>query len=211
MSKVPSAGHRSLSAKANGIRPSFCICLAQRDHLVPRRRDRVPLRRERALVVEDHPRVVVDRHEVVVAVKALAQRLGRGVEVAADLVPYVVDGLEEALGREVLHAVPGEPGRQVVGRALQVRRDVVLERVVVDSVNRDLDVGRLLRTRHQGREGLLGRRVGVVRAEADAAAGRRGSSNRSGWNPRCWCRCCCYCTRPVRQGWQPARRSWPAP
>ena len=176
---MPSAGHWSLSANRERDKAVGLHLLGQGHQVVPRRGDGVALLREGALVVEDHPRVVVDRHEVIVAVGALAQRLHRVAEVPADLVPHVVDRLEQPLSREVLHPVPGEPGGEVVRRSLQVGRDVILKGVVVDGVNRDADAGRLLGVGHQGREGLLRRGVGVVGAEADGAAARTAGRRRT--------------------------------
>jgi hypothetical protein len=154
--------------------------LGQREELVPCRRDLVALGLEDALVVEDDPRVVVERHQVVLAVQPLGQALRGVVEVAADLLPHVVDRAEQALRGEELQPVPGEPGGQRVRRALQVVADVVLERVVVDRVDADLHAGLAGGLLDQRRERVLGRRIGVVGAERDrpgraAAAGRRGT------------------------------------
>ena len=129
-----------------------------------------------ALLVEDRPRVVVERDEVLLAVEArrgLLERLG---EVAADLLPDVADvGRQFALGEE-LHAVAGEPGEHVVGRALEVVVDLLLERVVVDRVDVDRDARDGLELVERLLERALGDGVGVVRAEADGAGGLLGAA-----------------------------------
>ena len=143
MSKVPIAGQPSWSPSASGTRPSVLHLVAERLELVDGRRDGVALLLEEALAIEDDPRVVVDRDEVELAVRAGRRGLEARRHVLLDVGPHVVDRREQALGREEPQAVPGEPLDDVVRRALQVRADLVLERVVVVDV--DLDGGARLR------------------------------------------------------------------
>jgi hypothetical protein len=65
------------------------------------------------------------------------------------------------------HTVPGEPGEHVVRGALQIRVDLLLERVVVLGVHVDLDAGLLREGGVDLGERLLRHRVRGVRAEAD--------------------------------------------
>jgi hypothetical protein len=113
---------------------------------------------EHRLAVEDRPRVVADRHEVLLAVRG-----GGGLEGVAEPVdgPHVAD-VGDLLGLgELRHAVPGEPGEHVVGRALEVGVDALLEGVVVDRVGRDLDAF-LLRVGVGHRLEPLVRRAGAL-------------------------------------------------
>src|SRR3954469_24727511 len=66
----------------------------------------------------------------------------------------------------------GEPEGQRVGCALQVVADVVLERVVVGRVHRDLHAGLGGGLLGEGGERVLGRSVGVVGAEGGRTGGR---------------------------------------
>jgi len=60
-------------------------------------------------------------------------------EIGLHVIPDVVDGGGQAFLGEESHSVPGEPGERVLGGALKIRVDLVLERAVVDRV--DLDLG----------------------------------------------------------------------
>ena len=133
---MPIAGHPSLSAKAKGIRLSHCICLARVSSSSSGLGRRVPLLLPDRLAVEDRPRVVGLWREVLLAVVAG----GRGLERVVDPVqrPDVTDVADQAAGGEELHPVAGEPGEDVVRAALEVVVDVLLERVVLDVVDRDL-------------------------------------------------------------------------
>jgi hypothetical protein len=122
--------------------------------------------------VEDRPRVVVERHEVLLAVVAGGGGLD-GLGHAVQVLPDVADVTDEALCGEELHAVAREPGEDVVGLALQVGVDVLLERVVVDCVGCDLDVG-VVEAGDELRVGLLRHGVGLVGAEGQGARGDLG-------------------------------------
>jgi hypothetical protein len=87
---------------------------------------------EDRLPVEHGPRVVLDRHEVLLAVGG-GRRLLERVAEAVDR-PDVADVADEAVLGELRHAVAGKPGEDVVGRALQVGVDALLEGVVVNGV-----------------------------------------------------------------------------
>ena len=106
--------------------------------LVEGRGDLVALLLPHARAVEDCPRVVVQRHEVLLAVVARRRRLEGVGELAADLRPDVRDVAGQALRGEEPHPVPGEPGEDVIRLALEIGVDVLLERVVVDGVDRPL-------------------------------------------------------------------------
>ena len=125
--------------------PVLLHLFAQRLEGVPVRRDLVALGCPQVLAIEDRPRVVVGGHRICVAVVALDRRGEAGGVVALHRVPDVVDRRGQSLVGEEPHAVAGEPGENVLRRALQVRRDLVLERAVVDRVDVHLGaaVGRL--------------------------------------------------------------------
>ena len=149
--------------------PVLLHLLREGDELVPRLRDLVPVLLEHALAVEDRPRVVVDRHEVVVAVEALRRLLQRRRELRLERIPHVVDRRQQSLLREELHAVAGEPGEDVLRLALQVRVDLLLERVVVDGVDAELRPRLLTEClEHRGVRGLRDR-IGRVGADRDGA------------------------------------------
>ena len=166
--------------------------LGEGDELIPRLRDRVALLLPEALAVVDGPRVVLVRHEVLVPVEARRGGLDRRRHLRRQRLPDVVDRRGQALRREELHPVAGEPREDVVRAALQVAVDLVLERVVVDRVGLDLDArvgGELLRDRGEG----LDPRVGLVRPERDGAprappraprAAPRAPGRRPGRTPR---------------------------
>ena len=128
---------------------------------------------EDALAVEDRPRVVGRRDEVLLAVVAgrgLLERVGH--PGARQVLPDVGDVAREALGGEEPHPVAGEPHPHVVGRALEVVVDVLLEGVVVDRVDlgRQAGVG-LLEGVHDGLDGGLRHGVGLVGADRHGAGG----------------------------------------
>ncbi len=111
-------------------------------------RDRVALGREDALAVEEGPRVVVDRDEVLMAVVARGTDLEGVREVGGQGArPDVVDRGRETLSGEEAHAEAREPGEDVIRLGAEVARDLVLERAVVNGVDRDFDGG-------LGREGV---------------------------------------------------------
>ena len=147
--------------------------LGERDELVPGLRDRVAVLLPHALAVVHRPRVGVDRDEVVVPVRALRGVLeGRG-KLRLERRPDVVDRGEQALRREELHPVAGEPGEDVLGLALEVGVDLLLERVVVDRVDLDVDPCLLRERLEHVRVGLLRHGIGAVRAERDGARRER--------------------------------------
>src|SRR5215211_2890795 len=140
--------------------------LGQGDQLVEGLGGLVALLLPDRLAVEDRPRVGGQGHEVLLAVVAgggLLEGLAHPREAAVD----VTDVAGQALGGEEPHPVAGEPGEHVVGVALQVVVDVLLEGVVVDGV--DLH-GHPRGGQHVG-VGLLGHRVGLVGAEGHLLAG----------------------------------------
>ena len=144
----------------------------QRDHLVEGRRLGPAVLLEGRLPVEDRPRVVALRDEVLLAVVA-GRRLLEGVRDALER-PHVTDVADQAGLGEEPHPEAGEPGEDVVGVALQVGVDVLLEGVVVDRVDLDVDAGRLLEVGGH-RVALLGEGgAALVRAEADGAGGALG-------------------------------------
>ena len=114
--------------------------LHQGGELVERRGRGVAVLLPDRLPVEDRPRVVADRHEVLLAVGG-----GGGLEGVVHAVdgPHVGDVGDQPVVGELLHPVAREPGEDVVGAALEVGVDVLLERVVVDRVQLDLGPGRL--------------------------------------------------------------------
>jgi hypothetical protein len=144
--------------------------LCQRDELVPGLGRLVAALLEDALPVEDRPRVVVEGDEVLLAVEAGGGLLERVGEVAADLPPHVGDGARQAALGEELHAVAGEPHEHVVGSALQVVVDLLLERLVLDRVDLGGVPGRLLEVGEDLLIGLLGHRVRGVGADRDLLA-----------------------------------------
>ncbi len=149
--------------------------LGQGDELVEGLGDRVALLLEEALAVDDDPRVVVHRDEVLLSVVA-----GRGLlecvrVVVANLGPHVGDWRREALGGEEPHPVPGEPGEDVVGSALEIGVDLVLELAVLDGVDRRLRPSLAVAVLDHRGEGSLGRVIGVVRADRHRATSRSGA------------------------------------
>ena len=142
----------------------------QGDELVPGLRNLVAVRREDALPVDDDPRVVIDRHEVLFAVGAGRGGLHGVREMAADLGPDVTDVGREALSCEELHAVAGEPGEDVVRRALEIRADRILEFPVVGGVDRGGHAD--LRSTGVDQAGVSGLRIRIrlVRSDRDGAA-----------------------------------------
>ena len=142
--------------------------LGERDELGPRLRDRVALRLPEALPVVDRPGIVLVRHEVLVPVEARRGGLEGRRHLRRQRLPDVVDRRREALRREELHPVAGEPREDVVRAALQVGVDLLLEGAVGDGVGLDGDSrlgGELLRVREEGRNP----RVLFVRPERDGA------------------------------------------
>ena len=172
MSNMPICGHPPSLARGERDEPIGGHLLAQRLELVPRRRDLVPLLVEQALAVVHGPWVEVERHEVLLAVEPGRGALEPLAEVG-QVRPHVGDVADDALGRERPHPVAGEPAHHIVG-LLDVRVEVLLVRVVVDGVDRDVDAGRGDRRSDRG-FGLL---VGVVRPERDGAdvGGGRGGA-----------------------------------
>jgi len=82
--------------------------------------DRVALVREDALPVEDRPRIQVDRDEILLAVVTGRADLERLAVVRCELRPDVADVIRQPLGGEEPHPVAGEPGPDVVRRALEI-------------------------------------------------------------------------------------------
>ena len=122
--------------------------------------DGVTLLRPEALAVEEAPGVVVVRDEVHFSVGACRSLLHGVRVVGANLLPHVVDGCQQALLGVVLHAVAGEPREGVVGTALQVRGDLVLEVVVGDHIGADGDAALLGEGVRDGLVGGLGNLIG---------------------------------------------------
>src|SRR3954466_13934793 len=137
----PHRGPAVLVGEADRRQAVLLHLAGERLELVERLGDLVAVLLEHALAVEERPRVVVERHEVLLAVEAGGGLLQRVAVVRADLRPHVGDVGAEPLLREALHGVAGEPGERVVGLALQVAVDLLLERVVVDCVDLHVPAG----------------------------------------------------------------------
>jgi hypothetical protein len=138
--------------------------LGQRDQLVQGLGRLVaPVLPER-LAVEEPPRVGGQGHEVLLAVLTGGGGL-HGLAHPGDAAPDVADVAGQALGGEELHPVAGEPGEHVVGVALQVVVDVLLEGLVLDGAGLDRQSRLLLEGRGHLGVGLLGHLVGLVGAE----------------------------------------------
>ena len=148
--------------------------LGQRFELVQGRGRLVPLLLPDRLAVEDRPRVVGLGREVLLAVIARGRSLERVVDPVQR--PDVADVADQATGGEEPHPVAGEPGEDVVRAALEVVVDVLLERVVLNVVDRDLHAALL---REVGRLGvpLLGE-GGAALVDAEGhRPGRRAASS----------------------------------
>jgi hypothetical protein len=131
---------------------------------------------EHRLPVEHRPRVVLDRHEVLLAVRR-GRCLLEGVVEAVDG-PDVAQVGDQPVLRELGHPEAGEPGEHVVGRALEVGVDALLERVVVDRVERHLGAALLGVGLGHRREPVVGGAdaLGLVDAELHRRALTTGRS-----------------------------------
>ena len=144
---------------------------------------------EDGLAVEDRPRVVAHRHEVLLAVRR-GRGLLEGVVEAVDG-PLVAEVGDQAVLGELGHPEAGEPGEHVVRRALEVGVDALLERVVVDGVDRDLGVGLLAVRVGHGLEPVVGGTGALRLVDAEASRSpldrcrpsRRRRTRRAGWPP----------------------------
>ena len=161
----------------------------QRHEVVVVGRRLPPVLVEDGLAVEDRPRVVAHRHEVLLAVRR-GRGLLEGVVEAVDG-PLVTEVGDQAVLGELGHPVAGEPGEDVVRRALEVGVDALLERVVVDGVDRDRGVGLLAVGVGHGLEPVVGGTGALRLVDAEASRRRRTSrpsrrrrTRRAGWRCR---------------------------
>jgi hypothetical protein len=133
-----------------------------------------------AFAVEESPGVVVVGHQVLFAVRAGGCGFERIGEVAADLLPEVVDRGDQAFLRVVLHPVTGEPGEGVVRAALQVGIDLLLEVVVRNHVGGHGFSGFCFECSHYGVPGAAWHVIGAAGAEGQRVGGGRTAASAGG-------------------------------
>ena len=153
--------------------------LGQRYQVVHRLGDGVAVGCPDGLAVEERPRVVAGGHEVLLAV--VARRCGlEPVGEPGEVRPHVADVAGQALGGEEAHAVAGEPGEDVIGLALQVVVDVLLERVVVHRVDLHGVPGRRIEAIGLSLQRCARDLVRLVRAERDGLVDAAGAGAAAG-------------------------------